>query len=57
MASDAKEAFTDAYQRVDHHKDPVTYSLLAGLIRLAEQVADMDHRLRQIESEVRSLPR
>ena len=57
MSQTPKAAFQDAKSYVRSDKDPAMFSMLAGLIRLAEQLEDMDYRLRKIETAVDDLKR
>lgn len=53
--NDAKKEFTYARNIVDPDQNPGMAHIIEGLIRLSDQLANMDYRLRQIESDVSDL--
>lgn len=57
MASTAKHAFADAKAYVDLQKDPATFSMIAGLYLLAEQMERMENDLDRLRREVADLRR
>jgi hypothetical protein len=57
MRNTAEKSFRDAKSKIKASTDPVMYSLLTGLILLAQQAASTQEAVHRVEQELDALRR